>query len=261
MNVNERTIMRDDFSDDGPLPPGLELKLTFIAGPYQGKSLNASKRKMTIGRSSGEIVLNDSAVSKEHALIFFDGGRFLVRDLQSTNGTYLNGGQVFESYIDTNDEITVGNSVIKVNIKQTAASASWADLGMDTDQTAAAADADITNVQAEREGKDPLLQALFPDVKAAVQVVEGVDAGKSLIFKTRGIIIGRGKVDLELNDMDVSRKHASIEFMAKERVIIKDLRSMNGTFVNGRWTSVGNLANADVIKIGKTTIHFYVKYT
>jgi len=259
--MSDRTIVRDEFSEDGPLPPGLLLKLSFIAGPYQGKSLNVTKRKMTIGRSSGEIVLNDTAVSKEHALIFFEGGRFLVRDLKSTNGTYLNGGQVWESYITTNDEITVGNSVIKVEVKQTAASASWADLGMDQEGAAPAEDADITNVQPEREGKDPLMQALFPDVKAAVQVVEGVDAGKSHIFKARGIIVGRGKVDLELNDMDVSRKHASIEFMTKERVIIKDLRSKNGTFVNDRWTSVANLANADVIKIGKTTIHFYVKYT
>jgi pSer/pThr/pTyr-binding forkhead associated (FHA) protein len=256
--TNDRTMIRDEFSEDGPLPPGLELKLTFIAGPLQGKSFQVVSRKTTIGRSSGEIVLNDSAVSKEHALILFDGGHFLVRDLESTNGTYLNGGQVWESFLNKNDEITVGNSVIKVDIRQTASSASWADLGMDNEP---AADADITNAQAEREGKDPLLQALFPDVKAAIQVVEGVDAGKSLIFKTRGIVIGRGKADLELNDMDVSRKHASIEFMTPERVILKDLRSMNGTFVNGRWTTVGNLANADVIKIGKTTLHFYVKYT
>ena len=260
MNVNERTMIRDEFSEEGPLPPGLELKLIFVAGPFQGKSLPVTKRKITIGRASGDLVLNDSALSKEHALILFDGGHFLVRDLQSTNGTYLNGGQVYESYINKNDEITVGNSVIRIDIRQTASSASYADLGMDG-QPATALDPEITNLQAEREGKDPLTQALFPDVKAAVQVVEGVDAGKSLIFKTRGIIVGRAKADLELHDMDVSRKHLSIEFMTKERVILKDLRSMNGTFVNGRWVSVTNLANADVIKVGKTTLHFYVKYT
>lgn len=258
--MSDRTIVRDEFSEEGPLPPGLSLRLSFVAGPFQGKSLNVTQRKLTIGRSSGDVVLNDSAVSKEHALIFFEGGRFLVRDLKSTNGTFLNGGQVWESYIATNDEITVGNSVMRVEIKQTAASASWADLGMQAQQPAPADDGDITSVQPEREGKDPLMQPLYPDVKAAVQVVEGMDKGKSLVFKTRGVVIGRGKADLELNDMDISRRHASIEFMTRERVIIKDLRSANGTFLNDRWVTVANLSNADVIKIGKTTLHFYVKY-
>lgn len=50
---------------------------------------------LTIGREdSNDLVLRDKAVSKEHAVIFRRGSKFYVEDLNSTNGTYVNGKRI-----------------------------------------------------------------------------------------------------------------------------------------------------------------------
>jgi len=253
------TIVRTEFDDDGPLPPGLLAQLSFIAGPLQGKVMKLDKRTTTLGRNKGDVILNDNAASGEHAIIGFDGGRFFVRDLNSTNGTMLNGGQVWEGFLNSGDEITAGASVMRIDIKQSASSASWADLGMeDAPPDAMETSGDVTQPLPELAGKDPLSGPLPPGVKAGMQVVAGLDSGTKHIIKKRGTLIGRVDVDLELHDLTISRRHASIEFMSKDRIVVKDLRSKNGTFLNDKWVTIGNLGNGDVIKIGNTLIKIFI---
>lgn len=257
--MSDRTVYRTDFDSEGPLPPGLLIQLVFLTGPLQGRTEKLYKRNTYLGRSEGDIVLKDGAASKKHAMIGFEGGRVFVRDLDSTNGTLLNGGRIWEAFVDSGDEITIGETVIRVEIKQMTASASWANLGMEEIPTAGEpASGEITIVSPEREGKDPLSRPLPQGVKAGLQVTAGLDAGLRYVVKKRGTVIGRLNADVELHDMNVSRKHASIEFMSEDRVILKDLRSANGTFLNDRWTSVANLSNGDVIRVGNTYITFYL---
>jgi pSer/pThr/pTyr-binding forkhead associated (FHA) protein len=255
---NSRTVIRTEFSDEGPLPPGLGVTLVFLAGPMQGKSIKLFKRRTVIGRASGDIIIKDNAVSKEHAEVAYEDGQLLIRDLNSSNGTKLNGGQVFEAVISHNDEITLGGSVIRVEIKQTAASASLASMG--GAEPAAAGpenDNEITQLLPEKEGKNPLDSPLPDGVRAGLQVISGLDAGLKYMIKKRGITVGRGGADVVLHDLSVSRKQFSIEFMAADRVIIKDLRSVNGTYVNTKWVSITNLANGDMIQIGNTIVKFH----
>lgn len=257
--MSDRTQFRTEYDDAGPLPPGLLIQLTFLAGPLQGKVEKLYKRNTYLGRSEGDIVLKDNAASKKHALIGFEGGRVFVRDLDSTNGTLLNGGRVWEAFVNSLDEITIGETVIKVEIKQVSASASWANLGMEETPTAGEpASGEITVVPTDRDSTDPLGKPLPKGVKGGLQVSSGLDAGLRHVIKKRGTVIGRVGADFELHDLSVSRKHASIEFMSEDRVILKDLRSGNGTFLNDRWTSVANLGNGDVIKVGNTVITFYL---
>jgi len=253
------TIVRTEFDDDGPLPPGLLVELSFLTGPLQGKKEKLFKRSTSIGRKEGDIVLNDNAVSGKHALIGFDGGRIFVQDLGSTNGTMLNGGQVWEAFINSGDEITVGQTVMKVLIKQLAASASWADHGMeDAGPDASPASNEPTQEMEEWKSKDPLDNPLPHGVKIGLQVTMGLDSGLKHLVKKRGTTIGRAGADLEVHDLNVSRKHATIEVMSPDRIIVKDLRSTNGTFLNEKWITVGNLKNGDIIKIGNTQIKIFL---
>ncbi len=259
--MGDKTIIRTDFDEGGPLPPGLLVQLTFLSGPLQGKVEKLYKRQTVLGRSSGDIVINDTAISKEHVMIGFEDGRLFVRDMNSTNGTLLNGGQVWEAFLNNNDEVTLGSTVIRVEIRQTAASASWADLGMvDSAPKQGVSSGGDTNPMQDRAGKNPLDGPAPPGAKAGLQVTVGLDAGLKFVLRKRGTIIGRGEnADVDLTDMNVSRNHASIEFMSPERVIIKDMRSMNGTFLNGRWISVSNLTHGDVIKVGNTEIKVFLQ--
>jgi DNA-binding NtrC family response regulator len=66
----------------------------------------------TIGRDpSSHLVINDSYVSNRHARIEKRSGRFSIRDLQSRNGTYLNGSRVTEAVLTANDRICFGETV------------------------------------------------------------------------------------------------------------------------------------------------------
>ncbi len=69
----------------------------------------------SIGRQWGNtIVLNDRYVSSHHALVLFQDGRWLVRDCNSTNGTFVNGRRVTGDVpIRDGDEITIGSTVLR----------------------------------------------------------------------------------------------------------------------------------------------------
>lgn len=64
-----------------------------------------------IGRSEeSEIALADPSVSRTHAVVEVVDGRATVRDLQSTNGTYLNGRRIAAHGLQNGDELRFGNT-------------------------------------------------------------------------------------------------------------------------------------------------------
>ena len=72
----------------------------------------------TIGRSrKSDIRLNDSKISGKHIAIEFDGSTFKVKDLDSTNGSFLNGNKIDNKAYDffLGDEIQIGLSVISID--------------------------------------------------------------------------------------------------------------------------------------------------
>jgi pSer/pThr/pTyr-binding forkhead associated (FHA) protein len=67
----------------------------------------------TIGRQhDNAIVLDDDAVSSHHACVFRDGDDFILEDLQSTNGTFVNGKRVSRCKLDDHDVVAVGGHTL-----------------------------------------------------------------------------------------------------------------------------------------------------
>ncbi len=64
-----------------------------------------------IGRDAGnQIVLNDSLVSRHHALLTLsDNGQVMIKDLGSSNGTFVNGNKITECYLNTGDVVKCGS--------------------------------------------------------------------------------------------------------------------------------------------------------
>lgn len=66
-----------------------------------------------IGRKDCDVVLSDPNCSRNHALLYLSrAGELQVRDLQSTNGTYLNQHRVGESTLRVGDEIRIGGATL-----------------------------------------------------------------------------------------------------------------------------------------------------
>jgi len=75
------------------------------------KSLRLTGARTLIGRrEDSDVIINDSLVSGRHAEIIASSGGFVIRDLGSSNGTFVNGRPVSESPIYAGDEIVVGET-------------------------------------------------------------------------------------------------------------------------------------------------------
>lgn len=83
-------------------------------GKEPGRIFEARKDRLTIGRSrESDIFLEDLAVSRLHTTVSRDEyGRYILRDENSANGTYVNGQRVSEHVLEEGDEIQVGQSVL-----------------------------------------------------------------------------------------------------------------------------------------------------
>ncbi|HEV3207023.1 MAG TPA: sigma 54-interacting transcriptional regulator [Terriglobales bacterium] len=88
-------------------------RLLGIGGPLKGTVLPVRAGEVSIGRdSSNQLWTADPALSRRHCLVIGDGERFSVRDLNSRNGTLINGVPVEEQPIAHGDQIYIGDSVL-----------------------------------------------------------------------------------------------------------------------------------------------------
>jgi signal transduction histidine kinase/pSer/pThr/pTyr-binding forkhead associated (FHA) protein len=89
------------------------LLLTIIQGPDKGRKFQLpDKEPQLIGRSSEALAISDNTVSRRHAELTPDGGAWFLRDLQSQNGTYVNGTRIRDrTQLNNGDQIRVGSSV------------------------------------------------------------------------------------------------------------------------------------------------------
>ena len=89
-------------------------------GSQVGRDFRLS-RKTTIGRDTVQcdVILSDKKISEKHARIQREGEEFVIYDLASLNGTFVNGKRVQKQLLNDNDEITVGMTklVFKVTPK------------------------------------------------------------------------------------------------------------------------------------------------
>jgi pSer/pThr/pTyr-binding forkhead associated (FHA) protein len=90
--------------------PGSSDALVVVRGPRVGEAWDLAGETTTVGRQPGnDIVLDDVTVSRHHALFTRTASsRVTVRDLNSLNGTYVNGSRVEETTLRTHDEVQIG---------------------------------------------------------------------------------------------------------------------------------------------------------
>jgi pSer/pThr/pTyr-binding forkhead associated (FHA) protein len=88
-------------------------------------------------------------------------------------------------------------------------------------------------------------------------VKQGPDAGARFLLKDQVTTVGRHPdSDIFLDDITVSRRHAELERLERSYVI-RDVGSLNGTYVNRQRTEESALAAGDEVQIGKFKLIFF----
>ena len=95
---------------------GTPQRLLVTAGGLAGTSIGLTDQQITIGRSNdATLVLNDDYASTRHARLFPQDGQWIVEDLGSTNGTYLDRQKVTQpTPVPPGVPIRIGKTVLEL---------------------------------------------------------------------------------------------------------------------------------------------------
>lgn len=105
------------------------ITLRVLQGADRGRVFHNLATPITIGREEGNLVqLNDERISRFHVKIQEDDGRLVVTDLDSTNGTRVNGQVCNLKILRNGDTISVGRTVLLVGNRSNSGSVSGGDL-------------------------------------------------------------------------------------------------------------------------------------
>ncbi len=110
-------------------------QLAMRAGPKPGQTYELAKNEITIGRDiSNDIVVSDAEVSRKHVRLIVQAGQYILEDLGSTNGTFVNEQRISGPRIlSEGDTIQLGEHVVFV----------FEAVGFDPDATVAVSAKDV----------------------------------------------------------------------------------------------------------------------
>ena len=99
-------------------PPPVTAWLAQKSGDRAGKQYNLAQARNTIGRDATEcdIVLDDDTVSAEHAAVLYENEQFVLYDLASTNGTFLNERRIQRQPLMDDDVVQLGEVILVFKI-------------------------------------------------------------------------------------------------------------------------------------------------
>lgn len=190
--------------------------------------------ELTIGRKEGNAVrLTERNVSRRHARIKRDGDGFIVEDLDSYNGVFLNDERIHgQVRLKAGDRLRIGEYRF----------------ALDADGAAPTADAG-GNIDMDFGGDDlavapSRLVMLTPPAAGAVYAVGD------------GMRLGRAE-DLEIwvNHRSISREH--VRFVERDgEIVVEDLSSANGITVNDQPCASAILSSGDVLGLGQVRFRF-----
>ncbi len=254
---DEATLLASDFEPEGDISefrwnvPGAAV--TVIDGLSHGIHVKLRKDRMVIGREKADLILKDQAVSRNHAEIVRQDDDYLIRDLNSTNGTYVNGQRLKERVLKHMDEIWVGKCRLLYTLL------GRRDEVIEEDATGERAI--VLKEEITRESKKQDLEMRLPEKREFyLEIMAGKKKARSFKFPTGRVIMGRSEEsELALQDEEVSRKHALVEVFSREQIFLSDLASANGTFLNGVRVKTVRLKHGDLIRLGNTVLKFVVK--
>jgi pSer/pThr/pTyr-binding forkhead associated (FHA) protein len=202
----------------------IELEISRDDKPYQ--VLRIGQGVYVIGRQEGvQIHLDDKEVSRKHARLIIDGDVRVVEDLESGNGTFVQGVAVRQQVLSMGDIVEI--MPFKIRLREP--------------------------VQRLAELPPPPPP---PEPKHWLEIVDGPGTGQRYALKGEAMGIGRHEdQDIRLPDQGASRSHAMM-VRRGDTWQVRDLGSVNGVMVGSDRVSERMLEKGDELRVGNTTLRY-----
>jgi pSer/pThr/pTyr-binding forkhead associated (FHA) protein len=89
-------------------------RLIIQSGEFEGRAFDMLEDRITIGRSADNTIrLEEKTVSSHHATLTLDGTDYILKDLNSTNGSRVNGRRITEVKLSNGDRVRLGHLDLK----------------------------------------------------------------------------------------------------------------------------------------------------
>ncbi|WP_437501255.1 FHA domain-containing protein [Sorangium sp. So ce1099] len=213
-------------------------KLTIEDDEGKQTGLPLAHEEYALGRGeSNSIRLTDRNVSRRHATLAKNGQGWVIRDLESYNGTYVNGARVTgEQHLRHGDLVQLGDYRIEI-----------------VDEALSSA---VTSPTPPPGSRSTAHLPLHTRPNRLVMVV-GPTPGAEFPLDGERFTVGRSEdATISINHSSVSRLHAELISLGNGRYEVVDKQSANGVRINGVELKRGLLEAGDALELGDVRLRF-----
>jgi len=212
------------------------------------KEVQITKDKTTLGRRPyNDIVIDNLAVSGEHAVILMNGSEVVLEDLNSTNGTYVNGKAIKKQALLNGDSIDVGKYKIKF-IGDVSATSFDKTMVVQPGQMpgVSAAPASPPLAPAPAANAAPAAESMAPLKAASIKVLTGAAAGREVPLTKVVTTIGKPAVAVAA----ITKRHHGY--------VVHHVEGGGSPTLNGQTITSDPVAlkHGDVIELAGTQMQF-----
>jgi len=116
---NEKTRIQQPSRSTKGIPARYQASVVILQGYAEGMEYPIERTYAVIGRNrDAAIPIKDPLASREHAVIVFHESAFILKDLDSTNGTHMRGASIRQRKLRHGDKFRVGDTVLQFILQE-----------------------------------------------------------------------------------------------------------------------------------------------
>ena len=218
-------------------------------------SVELNRDEITIGRDPyNDIVIDNPATSRYHATIYRDNGRYIIEDLRSSNGTFVNNFVINKKILEVGDEILIGKHILKIQPPKPKGAVLDLAFQSESQYTRADEGTFVVDERGRRKFLDKIQHSKY--IKAPFVILQD---NRKIHIRDSSFNIGKAKGNnLKITGFFTKNHHAEIiKVTPGTYKLISHGNFLSPVKINGKTVKEQILKNGDRIQLAKTWMVFY----